>query len=633
MRESTVSADGFGKTGMTEGRSRFPNLMPDFSRYPIDDQKKLAELMGKLGPENFMLQGWINDPELSKFLTVYNSEATVLAERLDMAYATYVRTSELLKLDFEPSERTFLEYLQSTALQHVGRILNVETSDLSKITELMHERSRHRLSDYQYLPGKATDYWQPFKVQVTKHNVDIKKMKTMLGTSRIFGLFQNFQKAKLYVFENKMLFLSKAFNQLNKLIVETEKAILKSSEHDKPHLKNRLMILKLMMENTVDTFSNSCKVKNRNESYYYLSAIEKDKGILKNLQVQRADYWAELPLERINYLFGKSREYDLTPESLRTVNLDSLWKDIQLNATYIHDPRQRDKFRVIVHDKKLIRENKTNDLHNSVFTTNEMTGHKGEGQCAFTLNIRGELFVFNHLSMKPDQNNQVFAHSSMNASDIVVAAGEMTVNKEGQVTSISDYSGHYQPTPYNVYLMIKHLKKQGMDIDNIDVILMTQVDGISGAKEGEAYHYKGIDVFNHFENLEKRFNIGLYRNSQQVQTNATLNDLLEYIKKTDRNTQDPLYKVQYMKDAIFQKITSSHNHVGITQAKNQIAKNVLYNLIEFNKGAMSEDALLKNLNQQKKQLKALGISDRSTLVKKIDSIANKLRALPSKASH
>lgn len=632
MRKSSAQSEAKRGIESTDSRARFPNLMPDFTRYPIDDQKKISELLTKLGPENFMVNGWVNDPELSKFLTIYNSQATVLAERLDMGYAIYIRTSELLEGTFNSSEREFLENLRLESLHHVCRILNVDSNNISIINTLMEDRSKHRLADYQYIPGKATEYWQPFRLQKTTQTSARQGLDNILKAFGLSKVLHDFKRAKDLDLESRIIYLSRTFNYLNKLIRETEKKIASSSEEDRDLLRNKLFILRLMVENNVDIFTNICNFKNRNEGYHYLSAIENDKELIKKLNITNADYWKELPIERIHYLLQKVQEYSITSAPLRSVNLDSLWKDIQLNATYVYDPRHRDGYRVIVYHNRLIRDSQDGEKSIIPFTTGEMMGHKGIGQCAFTLNLRGELSVFNHLGMKPDKDNVILAHSSMNAGDVVIAAGELTVNKEGQVISISDYSGHYQPTPYNIFLMIRHLQQQGMKIENIDIKLMTQVDGVNGMKEGDSYHYNAKDILNHFEGLGKRFSIGMYCNSQQVQTDSTMKELLEYIKNTDRNTQSPIYKVLYWKDAIFQKVTSTQNFIGSTQAKNQIAKNVLYNRIEFNKGAMSKDAFLQNLAQQKKLLQALGSSERSTLVKIIDTITKNLLNQQPKAA-
>jgi hypothetical protein len=63
------------------------------------------------------------------------------------------------------------------------------------------------------------------------------------------------------------------------------------------------------------------------------------------------------------------------------------------------------------------------------------------------------------------------AHSSMNAGSPVVSAGELKI-ENGKLTAITTHSGHYRPSLFNVYRMLEHLAKNGVDISGIDVITL-----------------------------------------------------------------------------------------------------------------------------------------------------------------
>lgn len=78
---------------------------------------------------------------------------------------------------------------------------------------------------------------------------------------------------------------------------------------------------------------------------------------------------------------------------------------------------------------------------------------------AFTLNAKGELLVF------PDN----IAHSAINAGSPVVSAGRLKI-ENGKLTAITTEGGDYNPSLFNVYTMLDHLAKNGVDIRGIDVM-------------------------------------------------------------------------------------------------------------------------------------------------------------------
>ncbi len=97
-------------------------------------------------------------------------------------------------------------------------------------------------------------------------------------------------------------------------------------------------------------------------------------------------------------------------------------------------------------------------------TTNG-SSHGKSGYCAFTLNLNGEISLFNHFD--GEHNNLV--HSSTNSGAVVFNAGELSI-KNGQLLTITTYSGHYRPTLFNVYRTLEYFIEKGIDISQAKII-------------------------------------------------------------------------------------------------------------------------------------------------------------------
>ena len=59
----------------------------------------------------------------------------------------------------------------------------------------------------------------------------------------------------------------------------------------------------------------------------------------------------------------------------------------------------------------------------------------------------------------------------MNAGAPVVSAGELKI-ENGKIAAITTHSGQYRPSLFNLYRMLEHLAKSGVDISGIDVITL-----------------------------------------------------------------------------------------------------------------------------------------------------------------
>lgn len=104
------------------------------------------------------------------------------------------------------------------------------------------------------------------------------------------------------------------------------------------------------------------------------------------------------------------------------------------------------------------------DSRYKTFTTYGMQSHQKSRYGAYTLNMYGELSVFNHYGMVDR-----VAHSTMNAGASVISAGEIKISPDGQLERLTVHSGHYHPGPLQIYNTLKYFKEQGIDISKAEV--------------------------------------------------------------------------------------------------------------------------------------------------------------------
>lgn len=153
---------------------------------------------------------------------------------------------------------------------------------------------------------------------------------------------------------------------------------------------------------------------------------------------------AEINVEKF-YKIPKIRKALLKKELL-LVNDESKNKDEEINTPYLNK-NERSEYNVDIRNGVFMKNNK-------LFSTEDMKSHGKKGYGAYTLNINGELSLFNHNETAGD-----FLHSSMNAGVPVIAAGELKITN-GKLEAITTHSGHYTPTLFNVYRVsrLSHLK-------------------------------------------------------------------------------------------------------------------------------------------------------------------------------
>lgn len=151
----------------------------------------------------------------------------------------------------------------------------------------------------------------------------------------------------------------------------------------------------------------------------------------------------------------------LQEETLLDVNAVSRKKDsgeATGQKTEFFDVEQRDMMRILIRKGKFV------TPEGELFDTNTSISKFKKGFAAFTLNVNGEISVFQH---RLQEVNGV-AHSSMNSAMPVFCAGDVKI-ENGKLLTITDRSGHYAPSLYNIYNALNYFKKRGIDISETKV--------------------------------------------------------------------------------------------------------------------------------------------------------------------
>jgi hypothetical protein len=126
-------------------------------------------------------------------------------------------------------------------------------------------------------------------------------------------------------------------------------------------------------------------------------------------------------------------------------------EDDRRTGTQFFARQNRALYRVHIFQGKFCKEGE-------LFDTKKYKAHNKKGYAAFTINVNGELSIFNHLGGKDK-----ILHSSMNAGVPVMCAGELVI-KKGELVSINTYSGHYEPSLFNIYRALEYFSSKGIDV-------------------------------------------------------------------------------------------------------------------------------------------------------------------------
>lgn len=188
------------------------------------------------------------------------------------------------------------------------------------------------------------------------------------------------------------------------------------------------------------------------------------------------------------------------------VDANNRKKDEEINLK-MYDEFDRDRFRIVIDHGILMRIDKNNMINPC--DTSKMSSHAKPGLAAFTINLNGEISIFQHNS-KAD----LVAHSSLNQSRTLLYAGEIKI-EDGKITAITDHSGHYRPEAKNIYALLKNLRQQGVDISNIVIDRYAEIPALKPHNHNPeikrklnyrdvGHLYNAGDFYEYMEKLENK---------------------------------------------------------------------------------------------------------------------------------
>ncbi|NQY41866.1 MAG: hypothetical protein HRT87_00745 [Legionellales bacterium] len=211
----------------------------------------------------------------------------------------------------------------------------------------------------------------------------------------------------------------------------------------------------------------------------YIPGRQFDRKILKSIQPQKIKDPTKRKL-RSKFIKLAINALMVKRGIAKRVNTSSKEVD-RIYSARKFSPHERAVYRVLMVDGKFVKKkpginlsninllnnNQINSLYEP-FSTKKMFSHSKPGYAAYTLNMYGELSVFNHYSGADAKYGPVF-HSAMNEGASVISAGEIKISPSGKLEELTVHSGHYRPGPLQIYNTLKFFKQQGIDISNAKI--------------------------------------------------------------------------------------------------------------------------------------------------------------------
>ncbi len=240
-------------------------------------------------------------------------------------------------------------------------------------------------------------------------------------------------------------------------------------------------------------------------------------------------------------------EHYFTGHNLLKVNSHSKEQDKNLKPPML-TAKDRASHRVLMYKGKFYHQAK-------ILDTGSYLSHNKTSFAAFTFNLNGELSIFTHKSTPGEQ-----VHSSMNAGQPVVCAGELQI-KHGKLVALTDHSGHYQPSLYSLYQVLKHFHSRGIDIQNVNVLLHSKPENIDSKPirvSAVAHNGNPISITRHQVN-----GMNLLK-SIDGELSSAVNNFHVDLKKYQKSTATHAY---HLKDFFMGK--------NLTKARKKLTKDVM----------------------------------------------------------
>jgi hypothetical protein len=231
--------------------------------------------------------------------------------------------------------------------------------------------------------------------------------------------------------------------------------------------------------------------------------------------------------------------------------------------------------------------------NNQLFDTRDYTSHEKNGYAAYVMNTSGELSVFDHLHGKG-----LFYHSSVNAGKSVIAAGELNVSN-GKLISITQYSGHYQPSLDSMLSLLNSWENE-MDMSHVTIVLisklpLTQSLNLTYQVQNGMHTYKASELLEHavtlklyatqtsiFKTFPKHFDP-----LDDLQTNTNSRQILLQLSPADRGLMLGLTRLYRQLDP---NVITTHDQIDkLTMGASRLIDNYKLNLIMRVQRASEQD--------------------------------------------
>jgi len=191
---------------------------------------------------------------------------------------------------------------------------------------------------------------------------------------------------------------------------------------------------------------------------YWLEAVTKEKYYGGELH-QFFEAWekSDSPLNFQDWLkkenpsgFSYTAWEQKNPQNVETLS----------HITYLKTPEERKKYEVSFEDGIAKRNGEIFD------TAEESTAKSGQGIAIFVMDPDGKIYAGSHVTGE-------FHHSSFLGGGAVSGAGEIKTNLLGQVTSITNKSGHYKPGKDQILNTLTVLHDNQVDLSDVNLTIQS----------------------------------------------------------------------------------------------------------------------------------------------------------------
>lgn len=299
-------------------------------------------------------------------------------------------------------------------------------------------------------------------------------------------------------------------------------------------------------------------------------------------------------------------------------------KSDEESHTRLLNNHERAKYRVHIYEGRFYQGGELFTTCGHWFRQKPYKSHSKLKYGSFTFNLNGELSVFNHL-----WGVDKVKHSSMNSGNLVVCAGELKI-ADGKLVAINTFSGHYQPTLFNIYLLLDYFSEKGVDISGTKIYL-----------QDEAFRDLGFDIASRVVYLDGKNAPPFYEISASsfiINFKGQFVGLLEKIQKdminiqrTSLTTRLFMQKDKWFNTSLTQERMKAANNVYITancaltmiEEGRPISSVLLIEVIDCLKKLKEENAFLSQQHNKK--------SENGRLQHKIESYIKQVNKLCERA--